>query len=108
MYAQSHVSDILRTLKDTSEVTKTQRNYEVLLLTRFKTLWRSGIRINLKIDANVGVAFVSGVRYMVSINDSEGSMLISAHASTVYAVRRMKSKTKHILPTALPTQPNLT
>jgi hypothetical protein len=44
-------------------------------------LWRSEIRINLKIDA--GVAFVSAVKY-VSINDSEGSILVSAHASTVY------------------------
>jgi hypothetical protein len=31
-----------------------------------------------------------------------------AHASTVYAVWRIKSKTKHLLPTVFPTQPNLT
>jgi hypothetical protein len=50
---------------------------------RFPTLWRSEIRINLKIDADI--AFVSAVKY-TSIKDSEGSMLVSAHASTVYAV----------------------
>jgi len=30
-------------------------------------------------------------------------MLVSAHASMVYAVWRIKSKTKQILPTVLPT-----
>jgi hypothetical protein len=49
-------------------------------------LWRSEIHINLKIDADAGVAFVSGVQYVTSIKDSEGSMLASAHVSTVYAV----------------------
>jgi hypothetical protein len=48
--------------------------------------------MNLKIDA--GVAFVSDVQYVIFIKDSEGSMLVSAHASTVYAVCRIKSKTK--------------
>jgi hypothetical protein len=70
MYAQSHMRSILRTLKDTSVLPKTERNYEVLLLKRFKTLWRSGIRINLKINADAGVAFVSGVRYVIFIKDS--------------------------------------
>jgi hypothetical protein len=40
--------------------------------------------MNLKIDA--GVAFVSIVKYIISIKDSEGNILIIAHASTVYAV----------------------
>jgi hypothetical protein len=47
-------------------------------------LWRSDIHINLKIDA--GVALVSAVQYIISIKDSEGSMPVSALASTVYAV----------------------
>jgi hypothetical protein len=51
---------------------------------------------------DAGVAFVSGVHYIISIKDSEGSMLVSAHESTVYAVWRIKPKTKQILPTVLP------
>jgi len=35
-------------------------------------------------------------------------MLISAHAPTAYAVWRIKSTTKQILPTVLPTQLNQT
>jgi hypothetical protein len=40
--------------------------------------------MNLKFDA--GVAFVTSVQYVISIKDSEGSMLVSAHASSVYTV----------------------
>jgi len=39
---------------------------------------------------------------VISIKDSEGSILVSAHAFTVYAVRRIKSKTKQDLPTLHP------
>jgi hypothetical protein len=63
---------------------KTQRNRSELFRTRFKTLWKSEIHINLKIDA--GVAFVSNVQYIVFIKDNEGTMLVIAHASAVYAV----------------------
>jgi hypothetical protein len=52
---------------------------------------------------DAGVAFVSAVQYIISIKDSEGSMLVSEHASTVYAVWRKKSNTKQILPTVFPT-----
>jgi hypothetical protein len=52
---------------------------------------------------DAGVAFVYAVKYIISIKNSEGSMLVSAHASAVYAVWRIKSKTKQILPTELPT-----
>jgi hypothetical protein len=56
----------------------------------FQALWRSEIRINLKIDVDAlnrrRHAFVSAVQYVISIKDSEGSMLVSAHASTVYAM----------------------
>jgi hypothetical protein len=74
-------------------------------------LWRSGIHINVKIDADALNRLrrrfcVRRTIYIVSIKDSEDSMHISAHASTVYAVRRIKSKTKQILPIVL--QPNLT
>jgi len=52
---------------------------------------------------DAGVAFVSAVQYVVSIKDSEGSMLGSAHASSVYAVCKIKSKTKQPLRNVLPT-----
>jgi hypothetical protein len=92
---------IRRTLRRPSLIPKTKRNRAVLLRTRFKTLWRSEIHVNLKIDADV--AFVSGVQYIISIKDSEGRILISAHASTIFGVGSIKSKTKQILPTVLPT-----
>jgi hypothetical protein len=41
-----------RNLEGPSVLPKTQRNHSVLLETRFKTLWRNEIRINLKIDAD--------------------------------------------------------
>jgi precorrin-4 methylase len=34
-------------------------------------------------------AFLSTVKYIISIKDSKGSMLVSAHAFTVYAERRI-------------------
>jgi hypothetical protein len=52
---------------------------------------------------DAGVAYVSALKYVVSIKDSEGSMLVSAHTSTVYAVWGIKWKTKYILPTVLST-----
>jgi hypothetical protein len=52
---------------------------------------------------DAGIDFVSPVQYIIYIKDSEGSMLVSAHASAVYAVWRVKSKTKQILPSLLPT-----
>jgi hypothetical protein len=44
---------IRRTLKELSVLPKTERSQTILLRTRFTTLWRSEIRINLKIDADV-------------------------------------------------------
>jgi hypothetical protein len=35
---------------------------------------------------DAGVTFVSAVQCIISIKDSDGSILVSAHASTVYAV----------------------
>jgi hypothetical protein len=99
---------IRRRLRGQSVLPKTQRNHAFLLRTRFTTIWRSEIHISLKIDTTPWtIAFVSGVQYIISIKDSEGSMLVSAYASTVYAVWRIKSKMKQILPTVFPTQPNL-
>jgi hypothetical protein len=46
---------------------------------------------------DAGVAFVFGVQCIISVKDSEGSILVSAHASTLYAVGRIKSKTKQDL-----------
>jgi len=78
---------IRQTLKEQSVLSKTQRNHSVLLRTRFTTLWRSETHINLKTDADVltdaGVAFVSGSLYVICLEESEGSMMVSAHASTV-------------------------
>jgi len=42
-----------QTLRGPSLKPKTQRNHADLLKTRFITLWRSEIHINLKIDADV-------------------------------------------------------
>jgi len=60
---------------------KTQLNRTVQLRTRFNTLWTSEIHINLKIDA--GVAMMSVEECIISVKDSEGSMLVNAHESTV-------------------------
>jgi hypothetical protein len=79
-----------RTFRGLSVLPKTQRNHALVLRARFTTLWRSEILINLKIDANprtdAGVALVSTVQYIIYINDSEGIMLVSAHAYTAYAL----------------------
>jgi hypothetical protein len=99
-YAQNHMRSIRRTTKRPSVLSKTQRNRAVILRTRIKTLWTSEIHINLKIDD--GVAFVSVVQYIIPIKVSEGCVLVSAHASTLYAVWRIKSKPKQILLTLLP------
>jgi hypothetical protein len=77
---------IRRTLRGPSVLSKTQRNHAVILRTRFTTLWRSDIHINLKIDTDAGIAFVSGVQYAICIKDNEDSTLVGAHTSTVYAV----------------------
>jgi hypothetical protein len=57
---------------------------------------------------DASISFVSTVKYIISFEDSEGSMLVSSHASTVYAPWRIKSKKKGILPTVFPTYPTLT
>jgi hypothetical protein len=43
---------IRRKLKGSSELPKTQRNDAAVLRTRFRTLWRSEIHMNLKNDAD--------------------------------------------------------
>jgi hypothetical protein len=69
---------------------KTQRYRAILLRTRFTTLWRSEIHINLKIVTDAlnrrRRRFMSAVQYIISIEDSEGSMLVSAHTSTIHPV----------------------
>jgi hypothetical protein len=63
---------------------KTQRNCEVLFPKRFTTLWRREIHIDLKIDADActdaGVAFVSGVQYVIPIKGYGGRILDTAYA----------------------------
>jgi hypothetical protein len=79
---------IRRTLNGPSVLPKKQQNHAVRLITRFTTFWRSEIYINLKIDADAlhrrrrHFCFRCAIYY---IKDSEGSMLISAHASRVHA-----------------------
>jgi hypothetical protein len=80
------VRSISRTFRGPSVLTKTQSNRTLLLRTRFTTLWRSDIHMNLKIDADAGVAFVSAVQYIISVKKSAVSMLVTAHASTIYAL----------------------
>jgi hypothetical protein len=43
-------------------------------------MWRSEIHIDLKIDADAGVAFVSGIQYVISIKGYGGRILDIAHA----------------------------
>jgi hypothetical protein len=84
-----------------SVLQKAQRNRAVLVRTRFKTLWRSEIHINRKIDTDAGVGFFSGVQYIISVKKSEGNMLESAHASTTYGMWRKNPKLMQLLPTVL-------
>jgi hypothetical protein len=80
---------IRRTLRRPSLLPKSQWNRSVLLRSRYTTLWRSEIHINENIDADAGVPFVSTVQCIIPTHDSEGSMLVSGRASTVYAVGRI-------------------
>jgi hypothetical protein len=99
---------IRRTLRRPSLIPKTKRNRAFLLGARFKTLWRSHIHIILQIDAdalNRRRRRFCVRRTMYHMKDSEGSILVSTHASTVYAVGRIKSKTKQDSPAL---HPNLT
>jgi hypothetical protein len=56
---------------------------------------------------DAGVAFVSAVQYIISVKESVGPILVCAHASTIYAVWSIKSRTEQILPTVLPYWPNI-
>jgi len=77
---------VRRTLRGPSVLPKTQRNHANLLGTLSQRCGEGKSISILKIDTDAGVAFVTGDLYIISIKDSEGSMLVSAHASTVYAV----------------------
>jgi hypothetical protein len=50
-------------------------------------MWRSEIHIELKIDADAGVAFVSGVQYVKSIKGCGGRILDTAHACKTQKVK---------------------
>jgi hypothetical protein len=75
---------IHRTLRVPSVFQRAPRNRAVPFRLRFITSRRKEVHINIKTDA--GVAFVSAIKYIIRIKNSEGSMLVSAHASKVYAV----------------------
>jgi hypothetical protein len=45
-------------------------------------------------STDAGIGFFSDVQYIISVKDSEGIMLGSAHASTTYGMWRIKSKTQ--------------
>jgi hypothetical protein len=72
---------IRRTFRGPSVLPKTQRNRTVLFRTRFTTIWKSEIHIGLDVDADAGVGFF-GLQYIMSVKDSEGNILGSAHEST--------------------------
>jgi hypothetical protein len=72
-----------RTLKGASVLPKTQRNRAVLFRARLTKRWRCEIHVNLKVYANAGDCYLSGVQYVISVEDSE-DMLGSGHASTTY------------------------
>jgi hypothetical protein len=74
---------IFRTLREPSVLPKSQRNPAVLFRAGFKTIWGSEIHIGLKVHAGVGFF---GVQNIMSVKDSEGNMLGSAHASTTYGM----------------------
>jgi len=61
-------------------VEKTQRNRAVLFPARFTMWWRNEIHNDLKIDADAGVAFVSGVQYVIYIKGYGGRILDIANA----------------------------
>jgi len=66
-------------------------------------LWRSEIHINEKIDVeDLNQRWRRFCVRRIVYRIYEGSMLVSAHAFTVYAMRGMKSKTKQTLPNVLP------
>jgi hypothetical protein len=80
---------IRRMFRGPSILPKTQWNLADLLRTRFKTLWRSEYHINLKIDAealNRRRRCFCVRRTIYYIKDSEGSIMVSAYASVLYAV----------------------
>jgi len=85
---------VRRKLRGPSIIPKTQRNRALLLRTRFTTLWRSGIRIYLKIDADAGVAFVSGVQYGISLKGYGGRILDTAHASKTHVLKSKIERNK--------------
>jgi hypothetical protein len=49
-------------------------------------LWRNEIHVGLKIEADASVVFVSGEQYIISIKESDGTVLASAHAFVTYAI----------------------
>jgi hypothetical protein len=77
------VRSILRTLRGEFVVGKTTESCGAISNT-FHNVVEKRNPFNLKIDA--GVAFVSAKKYIISIKNNEGTMLVSAHASTVYAM----------------------
>jgi hypothetical protein len=78
-YAQ-YASNFMRTVYTTE---KTKESCSSIRNT-FHYVAEKRVPYNLKIVA--GVAFLFAVQYIISIKDSEGSILVSAHASTVYAL----------------------
>jgi len=81
---------IRRTLTGPSVLPKTQRNRGLLLRTCFTTISGTEIHISRKFyaDAMNGRRrpFVLAVKYIISITNSEGSMLVSTQAPTTYGM----------------------
>jgi hypothetical protein len=98
---------IRRTLRRPSFLPKTQRNRAVLLRTRFKTLWRSEIHSNLKIDADAQNRRRRriGVRRTMYHIYSRQRRQYAGKCACVYGICSVKYKIKknQTLPNALPT-----
>jgi hypothetical protein len=58
----NRMRSVHRTLWIPSFLGNTHRNLSLLFRLRFRSVWRSEIYIKLKMDADAGVAFVSGVQ----------------------------------------------
>jgi hypothetical protein len=88
---------IRRTLKGASVLRKTQRNHVIVLRTLFRTLWRSEIRINLKIDAdapNRRRRRFCVRRTIYHIHQGEGRQY-PGNCACVYVVCIVKKKTEN-------------
>jgi hypothetical protein len=90
--AQNCMRNVHRTLRRLRTIA-THGNL-VLFRTRFGRVCRSQIHINLKIDADAGLALPSGEQCVISNKDRLCNMVSRAHVSVTFARSRIKFKTQ--------------